>query len=162
MKDWRWFVTGRCKKSHYNGNNETLCSLWQHHDTPLKTGNSFLIYKCNRDTPLHPEKAAYFLNTFDGFKWVYLNNCRTSLCPDISATSGTDIPISKNLETASCLKSWNRKSVMPALLRALFHARRKQVAEMGNNCSLVWGTIWRTSMHLLVRGTRLSSPFLVS
>jgi ribonuclease HII len=64
-----------------------------------------VIYKCNRDTSIYPEKAAYFLNTLDGFKWVYLNNCLTSLCPDMSATSGTDIPISKNLETASCLKS---------------------------------------------------------
>ena len=80
----------------------------------------------------------------------------------MSATSGTDILISKKRDTASCLKSWNRKSVMPALLRALFHARRKQVAEIGNTRSYVCGTVCRTSMHLLVRGTRLSSPFLVS
>jgi len=107
-------------------------------------------------------QSSYFLNTFSGFRWVYLSNCLASLCPEMSATSGTDIPISKNLETASCLKSWNRKSVMPTLFRVLFHARRRQVAEIGNTCSSVWGTVWRTSIHLLVRGSRLSSPFLVS
>ena len=45
---------------------------------------------------------------------MYLNNCLTSfLCPDMSAILETDIPISKKLETASCLKSRNRKSVVP-------------------------------------------------
>ena len=42
------------------------------------------------------------------------------------------MPISKNRETASCLKSWNRKSVISAFFLALFHARRRQFADMGN------------------------------
>ena len=50
MKDWRWFVIKRWRKSLHKGNRRTLCSLWLHHDTPLKTGSNFLIDKCNRDT----------------------------------------------------------------------------------------------------------------
>ena len=55
MKDWRWFVTERCRRLLLRGNEGTLCSLWQNHDTSLKTGNSFLIYKCNRDTSMNTE-----------------------------------------------------------------------------------------------------------
>ena len=53
-----------------------------------------------------------FLSTFSGWRWVYLNNCSTSLCPDMKAASGTDITISKNLETTLYLKSWNLKSMI--------------------------------------------------
>ena len=84
---------------------------------------------------------SYFLNTFVVLKWVYLNNCFTSLCPYMSATSDTDIPILKGLETASFLKPWNCKSVTPALFPALLNERRKQLAEMENTFSSDCGTV---------------------
>ena len=47
----------------------------------------------------------------------------------MKATSGTDIPISKNLETVSCLKSWNHKPVIiwigwNGLMLEIFHHKK--------------------------------------
>ena len=46
----KWRDDGKDIRHIPRVNEGTWCSLWQHRDTPLKTGSYFLIYKCNRDT----------------------------------------------------------------------------------------------------------------
>ena len=104
----------------------------------------------------------YLAIKFSGFKWVYLNSCLTSLWPDINATSGTDNAISKNLDTASCLKSWNLNSFIFDLFLHLSHASLKHFAEIGNTNSDVCLRLDNNSIAVLVNGICLSSPFLVS
>lgn len=49
-----------------------------------------------------------------GKTWVYRFRVFQSECPEMAATSCTSSPFSNNREMASCLKSWKRKSLIPA------------------------------------------------
>ena len=83
---------------------------------------------------------------------MYLNNCLTSLWPDINATSGTDNPISKNHETALCLRSWNLNPFILDLFLHLSHASLKQLADIGNTNSDDWIRLDNNFIAVLVNG----------
>lgn len=102
-----------------------------------------------------------FRAIFSGLRCVYRCNIARDWCPDINATSGTDKPISKNREIASCLQSCRRKSIRAARRVTSSHPCLTDAADTGNNVERVTrGLIISTAF--CVRGTRLGRPFFVN
>ena len=75
----------------------------------------------------------------------------------LNATSGTDNPISKNLDTASCLRSWNLNPFILDLFLHLSQASLKQFTEIGNTNSDDWFRLDSNSIAVLVNGICLYS-----
>lgn len=77
-------------------------------------------------------------------------------------TSGIERPLSKCLETASCLKSWKVKSTMPTRLRSRSHACRRAESVIGKTRSLLRGNVSKMAITFRDNGTHLDFSFLVS
>ena len=62
---------------------------------------------------------------------VYLFNIFRSLCPVMADTSMMFNPFSKNLDVASCLRSWSLRFFIPAFLIVLLHWPLKAISDIG-------------------------------
>ena len=103
----------------------------------------------------------YILTGSVSTSWIYRNNWLAVWCPLIAMTCGMLRPLSNCLEIASCLRSWNVKSLILARLRRRSQDWRTATSVIGNTrlCSL--GNRSNSSITLGVSGTHLDRPFFV-
>ena len=84
MKDWRWFVTGRCKRLLHWGNEETLCSLWLTSRFTSKKGVVITLrLNWNYDFSNQLLLLCFYFYDFYDFWWfgVAQNRCNDNTYP---------------------------------------------------------------------------------